>query len=142
MDDINSKKEVYLRVPRDEARAELQWAVGDGEIIRKIQIPNEQIYKLARDRYYIWNDYTKGQLLRLFTSDKMQKEFATKTTPIPAKTATLQERIKQLHQNIEKDIDILRSMIKRMELFKEDTGATTAMKTPTPQRKYTPEERL
>jgi hypothetical protein len=137
----SDRKEVYLRVPRDEARAELQWQMGDGEIIFKIQIPNEQIYKLARDRYYIWHDYTKGQLLRLFTSDRMQKEFVAKIASIPAKPATLQERIQQLHQNIEKDINVLRSMIRRLELFEEETGAIAATKTPAPHHKYPLEER-
>lgn len=122
MADIESKG-VYLRVPRQEARLKLQYQVGDGELILSMYIANEQIYKHARDRYYLWHDETRGILSRLFSSERIMEEFTIRIPPQPAYTA-LPERIQQLQRNTNSNLELLRSLIQSLDQFEERPGTS------------------
>jgi len=128
MTDIESKA-VYLRVPREEARLKLRYQVGDGELILSMSIANEQIFKHARDRYYLWHDETRGILLRLFSSDCILKEFVVRFPPQPAYTA-LPQRIQQLRQNTESNLHLLRFLIQSLDGYEEkpETSPVTWLK--------------
>jgi hypothetical protein len=117
MTDIESG-EVYLSVPREEARRKLQYQVEDGELILRMYIANEQIFKHVRDRYYLWHDETRGILSRLFSSDRILEEFIVRIPPQSAYTA-LPERIQRLQRNVGSDLNLLRSLIQRLEQFEE-----------------------
>ena len=122
-------KGVYLRVPRQEARLKLQYQVGDGEIILNMYIANEQIYKHARDRYYLWYDETRGILSRLFSSERIMEEFTIRIPPQPAYTA-LPERIQQLQRNTNSNLELLRLLIHSLDQFEEkpETSPVTWLK--------------
>jgi hypothetical protein len=117
MTDIESG-EVYLSVPREEARQKLRYQVGDGELILSMYIANEQIFKHVRDRYYLWHDETRGILSSLFSSDRILEEFIVRIPPQSAYTA-LPERIQQLQRNVDSDLNLLRLLIQRLEQFEE-----------------------
>lgn len=114
----SADKEVRLRIPSQEAKQKLEAQITEGEGILNLSISNDDEYKLADEAYFQWYDYTKDLLLKLFNTNKIQQEFVGSVfsfTMYP----TFEEKVRELRQLLNRRLNTLRSVVRRVELFEE-----------------------
>ncbi len=120
----NTNREVRIRVPREEARAKLQKQIDEGDYLNVRDIGTPTDLKVAWDEYRRWHEYIEDLLLRLFATDKMYQEFVK----LPARlkiNPTFEQNREQFHDNLSMELNKLRSIMNRLELFEEDIATTS-----------------
>ena len=116
----SSEQETRLRIPRSDVQVRLQKQIDEGEYLIKMPIPDEHQFKLAEEAMESWYDYTKDLLLKLFSTDKMHREFIWSVRAF-GMHLTFPQRVQEFHQHLDRRLNTLRSIVRRLELFEEDT---------------------
>jgi len=121
----SDKKEVRLKEPPEEVRAKLQSQINEGEKIIKFPVGNEQELKLAREAYSQWHDYNVALITKLFTSDPTCIKSCMRSSPIPM-FPTFHDKVRILLNSVDSELNELRSVMRRLELFEEDAKVDMA----------------
>jgi len=108
-------------MPRAELSSQLQARIEEGNHLRELRITTEQELDAARKQYYIWTDYNEELLKRATSTDELWKKYAGSGVPIVvAGIWTLGEEINRYRDDINDNINQLRSIQTRLPLIPED----------------------
>ena len=115
-----------LSISRDEAKAKLDERVQKGREIQSSQIQTQQDLDVTTQKYYKWNDFNTELLKRIFTTDKYAKEYSRYVggAVMSYIEPSLSKKAADFHQEIDKKIHILDSIIERLELIPLAHSAT------------------
>lgn len=117
-------REVRIRLPREEARGKLREQIGKGDYLSQRHIETPADLKVAWHEYGRWHDYVKDLLLTLFTTDKTYQEFIKLVHGLML-NPTFEENKEQFRDALSIDLNKLRSIMDRLELFEEDVATTS-----------------
>jgi len=117
---------LLLTTSPDIAAAKIDDRIRRGEEIKVRRIANEDDYEEARNAYKTWSDYNTELLKRLFTSEEIAEEYKRWYGGgiMVAREIYLQEKISDLHKDVDTKIQRLRSIRERLELIPMAPGAS------------------
>jgi predicted nucleotide-binding protein len=114
-----NRRPLQLCVPRDEAKEKLEKQIAEGEGMLGLAAFDPSF----RTRKKLWTDFNKELLRSLFTTDELAQEYATRGPRILRTDETQTERWNRSMQEIQRDLDVLRSVARRLELYPVVGGA-------------------
>ena len=122
-------KEVRLRRPREEVRDKLNHQLDEGQAILTYPISYEDDFKVARQEFDRWYDYTCDLLLKLFTTHITRSEFTSLDvfSPVIYPSDIVNLKAKKFHQSLEEYLNKLKSIMNRLELFEEDSSTSVTV---------------
>ncbi len=106
-----------LLVTQEEAKTRLQERSDRGHELRKIKITTNQEYEILLNAFSKWNDYNLELLNRLFTSDKLAKEYRRIGLSTISFGSLGDTRVSDLITIIGDKINCIDSIIERLELI-------------------------
>lgn len=129
------KPPMELVVSRGEARQRIQDRIERGlELKRQPVNTRETLDHLSND-YSKWNSYNAELLKRLFTTDEAEKEYSYwGIGAISMREPSLSERIADVHEDIDKKVHRLDSILDRLELIPLSSALTLAQPEAPPAR--------
>jgi len=117
-----------LTVPRLEAEDKIKVQINKGKDIKKIDINNTSDIDCVETSYNKWSNYNKELLQRLFNNEIIKDEYE-KSFPMTGISAnpfgggpTPGQKIERLHERIQYKINVLESLLERLELIPEESG--------------------
>lgn len=114
-----SREKLMLSSPRNEVQKKLEEQIREGEQILTAPIKDERDFKLAKEANESWYDYTKDLLSSLFNTDDIRQEFV-QTVSSWGLHLSFQEQVHEFREHLDRRLNKLRSIVRRLELFKED----------------------
>lgn len=114
-----TKVPVELSVPRDEAKSRLQERIKKGLEIKKILPNSSEAFETAQKEYSKWDDFNIELLKRLFTTDELAGEYSSSLGRMVFsyfEEPSLEEKMDDLHKDIDNKIHRIDSIIERLEL--------------------------
>jgi predicted nucleotide-binding protein len=109
----------YLTVPREAFEAELSERIGLGrDLLERVQaISSADEYEAARSDFYTWDEYNRDLLRRRLTTTEIADDYAL--WGVAVAVDTFQERVNELHRDVQNKIRRLVSVAERVRLFDE-----------------------
>jgi len=101
-----------LAISREKARALINIQIEKGEAILGTQIKDKATLQSAKEAADSWYDYTKEVLLKSFTTDKMEHEFAWAVRSFGAS-----DQIREFYDHMNLRLSKLKSIYERVELY-------------------------
>jgi predicted nucleotide-binding protein len=119
---------LLLTVSPEVAAAKIDDRIRHGEEIKLRRIANEVDFEEARSVYKMWTDYNAELLKRLFTSGEIAEEYKRWVGGgvWVVREIYLQEKISDLHKDVETKIQRLKSIKARLELIPMAAGVASA----------------
>lgn len=116
---VESSKPLELQVPKQDAETRLRKRVNKGYEITSLKISSAQDLEVARNQYYKWDAYNDELLKRQFTTAEMAEEYSVSVGIFMASLheRSLQDKVRDFHDDINRKIHRLDSIIERLELI-------------------------
>jgi hypothetical protein len=118
---------VTLRVPIDDARAKLEQRVAKGGTLRARSLQTQTDLEDAKRDYQSWSAYNNDLLIKLFTTDKLAREYSFWGIAVGTMNASLQTLIGAHYANVDEKIHRLESILSRLELYAADVVVTSPL---------------
>lgn len=135
-----TKIPVELSVSRDEAKSRLQERIKKGLEIKKILPISSEAFETAQKEYSKWDDFNIELLKRLFTTDELAGEYSSSLGRMVFsyfEEPSLEEKMDDLHKDIDNKIHRIDSIIERLELVPlRSASHTNTLKTGSSELKH------
>ncbi|MDD5114591.1 MAG: nucleotide-binding protein [Methylobacter sp.] len=108
-----------LLVKADEAGSKLTERIRKGKEIKSFQINSVQDLEDVKKAFSKWNDFNKELLKRLFSTEELSNEYGSWASVgfISLYERSLREKVTEFHEDVDKKIHRLDSIIDRIELI-------------------------
>lgn len=110
-----------LLLPREEVQAQITDRIEKGKAILGSAISNANELEDVRNKRKIWHEYNEELLARLFTNDKISKDYISKSRVgfFSMGQSSFYEDVEDFRQSIQKKLTNLESINERLSLFPE-----------------------
>jgi predicted nucleotide-binding protein len=107
-----------LLISQDDAKSKLQDRIQKGIELKNIHVNSLDALATARNEYYKWNSFNAELLKTIFTTEKYSKEYSYSYGVFLGRGETsIDEKINDLHKDIDGKNHRLDSIIERLELI-------------------------
>ena len=123
----DEKRPVSLLITHDEAKSVLREQIGKGkELLTRAQgISNQGQFDDVRRAYFQWSDYNFEFLRQKFSDDSYLRAYAGYPGFVPLTPPSFNEEVRDLQQDIRKNLDRLESLLERLDLIPSSATAST-----------------
>jgi predicted nucleotide-binding protein len=115
---------ILLLLPRADAQQKIAERIDSGQALLNEPIQGEaDLTRLRRDRDR-WHSYNLELLRRMFDTDGPLTEYNPKRGGIIFAPETLYQQIESFHRSVETNLNRLRSIVEKLELYEEASSVT------------------
>lgn len=116
-----------LRERRESVDAELAERMRLGQELLAFSIRSKKELERARDDYYIWDEVNTELLRRRFTTSEFADDYSRLSPSVGMMDPSLEDEIKDLHDDIRAKMRRLRSIRERLQYCEEPTTASPSV---------------
>lgn len=111
---------VNLIVSKEEAKSNILKQIKEGKSLIEQEIKNREDLEELISKKHEWSDFNSELLLRFFDGDEICKEYSISSAGIIKINPSFQEEISLIKDNINKQISILNSIYRRLDIIPEN----------------------
>lgn len=113
-----------LLITRKDAEAQIIERIEKGKGILNTPITNAEQLDAARNQRKIWHEYNEELLSRIFSNEKISKDYTSKSTPafFSLGSEGFYQDIEDFRESVQRKLTNLESLLERIQLFPEPVG--------------------
>ena len=115
--EAHDQGQLELKVSRESAREKLEDRMQKGRDLRERRVASSSEFDELSNEYYKWDSFNRQLLKTLFTTDELEREYASWFGGLIAGERSLGQKIAERYQDIEDKVHRLDSISDRLEII-------------------------